>query len=129
MKLSSAIVCSFLAVLVFSTAQAALIKPALDLEKKIAYQQGHFGALYARCGTSDEKAVIGGSLVSWRMETFRGYNGSPQERAAVEKAFDEAAGTIMADQSACDGWIKQAAVTWHDIIDLAQYGTTTVANP
>ncbi len=71
--------------------------PTLDLEKKIAYQQGQFGALYARCGARDELTVIGGSLAQWKNEVFRGYQGSAEEHAALEREFDDAANGIHAE--------------------------------
>jgi len=108
--------------------RALAIAPTIDLEKKIAYQQGQFGALYAHCGTVAERDVIGGTLANWQMETFRGYNGSPTERVAVEQAFDKAAKDVLADSNSCQNWIKQAAATWHSIVYLSQYGTPVAAN-
>lgn len=101
--------------------------PSFDLEKKIAYQQGQFGALYAHCGAHEEQAVIGGSLASWRVETFQGYAGNAEERAGVERAFDDAASAVIADSTSCQDWVKQAAATWHSIIHLSQYGTAVAS--
>jgi hypothetical protein len=99
--------------------------PLIELEKKIAYQQGQFGSLYAQCGSPQDKAIIGGSLASWRIETFQGYNGDARERKDIEKSFDEAASMIANDASDCKDWIKRAAVTWHSIVRLSQYGQPT----
>lgn len=104
------------------------IAPTLGLEQKIAYQQGQFGALYAHCGNVMDRDVIGGTLANWRMETFRGYNGSPVELASVEKAFDAAANDVMSNSSSCQNWIKQAALTWNNIVHLSQYGTPVASN-
>ena len=114
-----------LATALIGTAEAGIF-PNLELEKKIAYQQGQFGALYAQCASNDEKAVIGGSLTNWRMETFQGYKGNPQELAAVEQAFDTASKDVVADKGSCQDWIKQAAVTWRSITVLAQNGMPVV---
>ncbi len=108
-------------------AQAANIrKPTLDLEKKIAYQQGQFGALYAHCGNANEKTVIGGSLAVWRDETFRGYNGTTSERESLLKEFDSAAIAVMADSSSCQNWGPQADATWHSVVYLSRYGSPAV---
>ncbi len=122
-----AAVAFFAALVPFSAAHAAptpapTIAPTLELETKISYQQGQFGALYDRCAKADERAVIGGSLAAWRQETFRGYSGAEAERAAVLAAFDQAARDVAADPSACHDWIRQAAATWHSIVYLASYG-------
>jgi len=103
--------------------------PSFDLEKKIAYQQGQFAALYAHCGSPEERGVIGGSLASWRAETFQGYKGNAEERAGVEQAFDEAARSVAADGTSCKDWIKQAAATWHSIVFLSQRGFPVASNP
>ena len=99
-----------LAVTLFALpAHAISIAPTLDLEKKIAYQQGQFGALYAHCGSHDDQAaVIGGSLTTWRMETFEGYHGTVAERDALQKEFDAAAQAVVADNSSCTNWLQQA---------------------
>jgi hypothetical protein len=114
------------ALVLFAAASAQAMAPSPNLEEKIAYQQGQFGALYARCGSPDEKAVIGGSLANWRMETFRGYQGKPEERAQLEKAFDTAVAMIATTPDVCRDWIMQASVTWHSIAQLAQYGEPVV---
>lgn len=122
----------FLAFLLLSLCTFSAVAQAstlLDLEKKIAYQQGQFGALYERCGTPDEKAVIGGSLSTWRTETFQGYNGIAEEHAALEKSFDEASTAVALDANSCQDWIKQAAATWHGIVTLAQQGMPVASNP
>ncbi len=108
--------------------QAASVLPTYELEKKIAYQQGQFGGLYARCGSPEDQEIIGGSLASWRSETFRGYHGSPDERAGLEKVFDDAANTVVADSAGCQDWLKQAAATWHSIVYLSQYGMPVASN-
>ncbi len=118
----------FLALALFIIASVAIVKaatnsPTLELEKKIAYQQGQFGALYDHCGGFDDKGIIGGSIGVWRNETFQGYNGTPLEYAAVEKSFDQAVKDVMQDSNSCNGWIKQAAATWSSIVQLSQYGT------
>jgi len=103
---------------------------SLELEEKIAYQQGLFGGLYARCGAPDEQqAVIGGSLATWRTETFRGYQGNSNERMRLGNAFDKAAAGVVGDPSACKDWIKKAAATWRDIVQLVQYGEPVSLKP
>jgi hypothetical protein len=101
-----------------SVAQASEFSP--NRNEKIAAQQGRFGALYARCGTRDEKIVIGGTIDSWKKETFMGFRGTPSERAHVEKIFDDAAEDIFKTQNSCQGWIKHAAVVWHSLAELSQ---------
>lgn len=116
-----------LAVLTILTANAAMaLSPTLDLEKKIAYQQGQFGALYDHCGTQDDKIVIGGSLAAWREETFRGYLGSAEEMAQLAQAFSQAADEVVKDTASCQDWIAQGAATWQSIVRLSQYGTPFV---
>lgn len=122
---SLALLVTFLAAPAFAANYAM---PTLDLEKKIAYQQGQFGALYERCGSADEKGVIGGSLAAWRSETFRGYNGSAAEHRALEQSFDEAANAVALDAGSCKEWVKQAAATWRGIVQLSQYGTPVALN-
>jgi hypothetical protein len=102
--------------------------PPFDIEKKIAYQQGQFGGLYAQCGSGYDKKVIGGSVNSWRMETFRGYKGSPVERTGMETAFDEAVRAVANDPNSCQDWIQQAGATWRSIVTLSQ-GTPTDLHP
>jgi hypothetical protein len=104
------------------------LTPTLQLEEKLAYQKGQFGALYARCGSHDEKVVIGGSLSTWKEETFRGYAGTPAELRKIEAAFDQAATDVNNQQNACEDWVKQAAVTWHGIARLSEYGLPVASN-
>jgi hypothetical protein len=115
----------FLAAFVGSA--VAGIVPNIELEKKIAYQQGQFGALYAHCASNDERAVIGGSLDTWRIETFQGYKGNTQELATVQAAFDSATRDVTADDHSCQDWIKQAAATWRSIITLSEKGLPVVS--
>lgn len=114
--------------LILSTQAFAATEPTFDLEQKIAYQQGQFGALYAHCGSGDNQAIIGGSLASWRKETFMSYNGTSEERANLQKAFDQAAIDVTQDATSCRDWMKQASATWRSIIQLSQYGTPMAAN-
>ncbi len=107
----------------FPPAALAATAPSLDLEQKIAYQQGQFGALYARCGSHDDKIVIGGTLANWRKETFAQYSGSAQEHASLEKAFDTAASDVAEESDVCRDWQKQASATWHGIVQLSEHGT------
>jgi hypothetical protein len=119
----------FLGLIAFASLARAETPAAIyDLEKKISYQQGQFGALYARCGSTDEKVVIGGTLSEWRMETFRGYHGSANEQAGLEKIFDEAANAVALDSSSCRDWVKQASATWRGIAQLSQHGMPLAAN-
>ena len=129
MKIFTTVFLILTIVLARSASATTYIHPTLDLEKKIAYQQGQFGALYAHCGSKDQQAVIGSSLATWRFETFRGYNGTALEKAALEKSFDDAATSVMSDATSCQDWVKAAAATWHGIINLSQYGTPVAANP
>ena len=105
------------------THNAVAMAPTLDLEKKIAYEQGYFGALYAQCGSNHEREVIGGTLANWKNETFRGYNGNQSDRTAVLTAFDAAARDVANNGNSCKNWVRQAAQVWHNIIQLSQYGT------
>ena len=128
MKFTAKIFLSVILMLFSIVIPAMAMAPTLDLEKQIAYEQGHFGALYAQCGSSEDREVIGGTLTNWRMETFRGYNGSSDERTALEAAFDAAARGVVSDTRNCQDWIKKSATAWHNIIHLSQYGTPVASN-
>lgn len=123
-------ICLALAIVIFSFATAAAngFTPTLQLEEKIAYQKGQFGALYARCGSFEDKRVIGGSLETWKSETFRGYTGTPEELMKIEGAFDRAVTDVKNQPSGCQDWIKQAAATWHGIVRLSEYGLPVASN-
>ncbi len=128
MKIFKTAVCIFVLLLPVAAQAAGSVLPSFDLEQKIAYQQGQFGALYARCGSHADQEIIGGSLTVWRNETFRGYNGTAIERAGLEKTFDQAVHDVSADTAACQDWISQAAATWHGMVQLARYGTPVASN-
>jgi hypothetical protein len=120
-----------LLVMAMQTASVAAnpdIGALLQTETKIAYQQGKFGALYARCGARDEMAFIGGSVINWRHETFLGYNGGTQDLAALEQAFDQAIADVNADKGACDDWRGHAAAAWSAVVKLAQQGTPVASD-
>lgn len=109
--------------------QAFAATPTLAVEKAIAYQQGQFAALYEQCGSKEEKLVIGGSVATWRAETFAGYQGSAAERQALDHAFNQALAEVQADPQACKSWVKQVAAAWRSIIRLSVYGTPVAFNP
>lgn len=119
MKFLTALFLSLAIAAGFNVAHAGTPTAIFDVEKKIAYQQGQFGALYAQCGSVNEKAVIGGSLVAWRSETFQGLRASPEEHTKLEQIFDDAAKDVVADPNSCRDWTKQAAATWHGIVQLS----------
>ncbi|MDD3181804.1 MAG: hypothetical protein PHD48_03240 [Alphaproteobacteria bacterium] len=98
------------------------IQPTLDLEKKIAYQQGQFATLSERCGTDVDRKVIHGSVKAWRTETFTNYKGTSAELKQLEDSFDRAQAEVVADPNACVGWDKQVSATVRSIRQLAQYG-------
>jgi opacity protein-like surface antigen len=124
--MKKALAAALITLSLMGSAHAATVAPSFDLEKKIAYQQGQFGALYANCGSpQDQAAVIGGSLTTWRDETFEGYHGSAAERAALEKAFNEAAEAVSGDHASCSNWLQQASATWRSIATLSRYGIPT----
>jgi len=110
--------------LVMSAPARAMTDPAalLKLETAIAYQQGQFGALYAHCGDSADRVVIGGSLEAWKRETFRGYMGSPSDRAMLESSFDRAVQEVNADSNSCKDWPTQAAAAMHGADVLSRFG-------
>ena len=97
--------------------------PNLALETQIAYQQGQFAGLYERCGSEQEKIVIGGSAAQWRSETFAGYRGSAMERQQLDQAYTSALSDIKSDPTVCREWMKQAAAVWRSIARLTMYGT------
>ena len=112
------------AVMLALMAQPALaMTPNLALETQIAYQQGQFAGLYERCGSEQEKIVIGGSAAQWRNETFAGYHGSAAERQQLDQAYISALSDIKADPTVCREWVKQAAAVWRSIARLTMYGT------
>ncbi len=117
----SAVVLGFVPLAHAATTQ----QPTIELEKKIAYQQGQFGALYAHCGNDKEQTVIGGSIAKWKTETFDGYQGNTQERAALEHEFDDAVNAVTADAGSCKDWIIQASATYRSVAMLSHFGLPT----
>lgn len=101
-------------------------KPTIELENRIAYQQGQFAALYARCGSPNDRALIGGSTASWKEKTFANYKGTPEERRHVEKTYEQAVKEVQQDPGACNEWGRQASATLSSIRQLAHYGEPVV---
>jgi hypothetical protein len=120
----------FIVMIIGLLAQPALAAtPSIALESQIAYQQGQFAGLYERCGSAQEKAVIGGSAAQWRAESLAGYQGSLAEQRMLDQAYTAALGDINNDPHVCRDWTKQAAAIWRSITRLAMYGTPVVFRP
>jgi hypothetical protein len=89
------------------------------LEEKIAYQQGRFGALYDLCGTPTDRKIISSSIDAWREETLEGFQGPPEARADLVKAFDQAIADVKAEQNYCNGWNVKSAAAWQQAVKLS----------